>query len=216
MLKSSRGALMWHGSNMRHFRRLLPPPLQQLLTSPAADGTAVLGRGVAAMPGEVAHQMGPAQVRCCFVAVTLLQGVVREGGRMHALSCGRGSAPAGVWQVLHEDPCLACPPSIGPLRKAGGHPLASRCWCWCAWPLQCCACCGWVCPTLRFRLPSWRRRRLAPRNAACPATNLVPRSGVIGLAGIDVPGPCNAVHAAAEWPDCGVFKAPGSRLPCRR
>ncbi len=32
MLKSSRGALMWHGRDLRHFKRILAPPLQQLLT----------------------------------------------------------------------------------------------------------------------------------------------------------------------------------------
>lgn len=58
VLKSARGALMWHGRDMRHFKRILPPPLQQLLTRP---GTAVLGRGLASMPAEAAHQMGAAQ-----------------------------------------------------------------------------------------------------------------------------------------------------------
>lgn len=32
VLKSSRGALMWHGRDLRHFKRILAPPLQQLLT----------------------------------------------------------------------------------------------------------------------------------------------------------------------------------------
>lgn len=50
ILKSSRGALMWHGSELRHFKRLISPPLQQLLTGP---GTAVLGRGVASLPMTV-------------------------------------------------------------------------------------------------------------------------------------------------------------------
>lgn len=58
VLKSSRGALMWHGRDLRHFKRILPPPVQQLLTRP---GTAVLGRGLASMPAEAAHQMGAAQ-----------------------------------------------------------------------------------------------------------------------------------------------------------
>ena len=59
ILKSSRGALMWHGRDMRHFKRILAPPLQQLLVQP---GCAVLGRGLASMPAEAAHQMGAAQV----------------------------------------------------------------------------------------------------------------------------------------------------------
>ena len=41
------GALIWHGRDLRRYRRLLSPPLQRLLTCP---GTAALGRGVAAMP----------------------------------------------------------------------------------------------------------------------------------------------------------------------
>ena len=56
ILKSSRGALMWHGRDLRHYKRLLSPPLQQLLTCP---GTAVLGRGLAALPSATAHSMGP-------------------------------------------------------------------------------------------------------------------------------------------------------------
>lgn len=59
ILKSSRGALMWHGRDLRHYKRLLSPPLQQLLTCP---GTAVLGRGLATLPASVAHDMGAAQV----------------------------------------------------------------------------------------------------------------------------------------------------------
>ncbi|PRW61363.1 domain-containing 2 [Chlorella sorokiniana] len=58
VLKSSRGALMWHGRNLRHFKRILAPPLQQLLTQP---GLAVLGRGLASLPAEAAHQMGAQQ-----------------------------------------------------------------------------------------------------------------------------------------------------------
>ncbi len=59
VLRSSRGALMWHGRDLRHFKRIISPPLQQLLTQP---GTAVLGRGLASMPAASAHQMGAAQV----------------------------------------------------------------------------------------------------------------------------------------------------------
>jgi len=72
---------MWHGRDLRHFRRLLAPPLQQLLTGggttavgagsqgastgvaeSAAGTVAVLGRGLAAMPADVARQMGGAKV----------------------------------------------------------------------------------------------------------------------------------------------------------
>ena len=51
---------MWHGRDLRHFKRIISPPLQQLLTQPGS--TAVLGRGLACMPAEAAHQMGAAQV----------------------------------------------------------------------------------------------------------------------------------------------------------
>jgi hypothetical protein len=60
LLKSSGGALMWHGRDLRHYRRLLSPPLQQLLTCP---GSGVLGRGLAALPAAAAHQMGAPKVR---------------------------------------------------------------------------------------------------------------------------------------------------------
>ncbi|DBA92080.1 hypothetical protein WJX77_001940 [Trebouxia sp. C0004] len=58
ILKSTSGALIWHGRDLRRYKRLLSPPLQRLLTCP---GTAALGRGVASMPASYAHQMGPGQ-----------------------------------------------------------------------------------------------------------------------------------------------------------
>ena len=53
------GALIWHGKDLRHYRRLLSPPLQRLLSCP---GTAALGRGVASMPLAAARRMGTGQV----------------------------------------------------------------------------------------------------------------------------------------------------------
>ncbi len=53
------GALIWHGKDLRHYRRLLSPPLQRLLSCP---GTAALGRGVASMPVAAARRMGTGQV----------------------------------------------------------------------------------------------------------------------------------------------------------
>ena len=53
------GALVWHGKDLRHHRRLLSPPLQRLLSCP---GTAALGRGVASMPLAAARRMGTGQV----------------------------------------------------------------------------------------------------------------------------------------------------------
>ena len=60
---SPAGALIWHGKDLRHYRRLLSPPLQRLLTCP---GAAALGRGVASMPLAAARRMGTGQVRPCL------------------------------------------------------------------------------------------------------------------------------------------------------
>ncbi len=54
MLKSTQGGLMWHGKELRHFKRLISPPLQQLLTQ---KGVAVLGRGLALLPASAAQSM---------------------------------------------------------------------------------------------------------------------------------------------------------------
>lgn len=54
MLKSTQGGLMWHGKELRHFKRLISPPLQQLLTQ---KGVAVLGRGLALLPSNAAQSM---------------------------------------------------------------------------------------------------------------------------------------------------------------
>jgi hypothetical protein len=59
LLRSSRGALMWHGEDLRRFRRLISPPLQALLGQP---GVAVLGRGLASVPEADARSMGPTRV----------------------------------------------------------------------------------------------------------------------------------------------------------
>ena len=58
MVSGLPGALIWHGVEMRRFRRLLSPPLQHLLTSP---GQAALGRGVAVMSKDLEHSMGECQ-----------------------------------------------------------------------------------------------------------------------------------------------------------
>lgn len=54
MLKSTQGGLMWHGKELRHFKRLISPPLQQLLTQ---KGVGVLGRGLALLPASAAQSM---------------------------------------------------------------------------------------------------------------------------------------------------------------
>jgi hypothetical protein len=46
---------MWHGRDLRQYRRLLTPPLQRLLTCP---GTAALGRGLASIPLGLVQQSG--------------------------------------------------------------------------------------------------------------------------------------------------------------
>ena len=55
ILKSSQGGLMWHGKDLKHFKRLISPPLQQLFSH---DGTGVLGRGLATIPADSAASMG--------------------------------------------------------------------------------------------------------------------------------------------------------------
>lgn len=55
ILKSSQGGLMWHGKDLKHFKRLISPPLQQMLSH---DGTGVLGRGLATIPADSAASMG--------------------------------------------------------------------------------------------------------------------------------------------------------------
>jgi hypothetical protein len=46
---------MWHGRDLRQYRRLLTPPLQRLLTCP---GTAALGRGLASIPANSLDDSG--------------------------------------------------------------------------------------------------------------------------------------------------------------
>lgn len=55
MLKCTQGGLMWHGQELKHFKRLISPPLQHLLTQ---KGLGVLGRGLAILPDKAAASMG--------------------------------------------------------------------------------------------------------------------------------------------------------------
>jgi len=50
LLKSTRGAMVWHGRDLRRYRRLLSPPLQRLLSCPGAP----------ALPWPAAPGPGPA------------------------------------------------------------------------------------------------------------------------------------------------------------
>ncbi|PSC70531.1 nudC domain-containing 2 [Micractinium conductrix] len=113
ILRSSRGALMWHSRDLRHFKRILSPPLQQLLTRP---GTAVLGRGLASMPAATAHQMGASQafmhlasdaVRAAADSPFLDGALVSAGGVLCSISLppaeqrfDTGSGTAAVLQGL--------------------------------------------------------------------------------------------------------------------
>jgi len=54
LLKSTRGAMVWHGRDLRRYRRLLSPPLQRLLSCPGAP----------ALPWPAAHSRGLPQAPC--------------------------------------------------------------------------------------------------------------------------------------------------------
>lgn len=41
------GTMLWHGRDLRQYKRLLSPPLEVLLTCPGVGG---LGRGLASIP----------------------------------------------------------------------------------------------------------------------------------------------------------------------
>eukprot|EP00775_Hariotina_reticulata_P011696 gene11695-11840_t len=47
MLRASAGTMLWHGRDLRQYKRLLSPPLEVLLTCP---GVGSLGRGLASLP----------------------------------------------------------------------------------------------------------------------------------------------------------------------
>lgn len=97
------GALIWHGSEMRRFRRLLSPPLQHLLTRPSSS---TLGRGAASMTHELARSMGSCQA-LMHLATDAVQAAVEspflEDVRAQAtgaLCCV--SLPPGVLRVSHS------------------------------------------------------------------------------------------------------------------
>lgn len=90
------GALAWHGKDLRHFRRLLPPPLQRLLSSP---GTGALGRGLASLPAAAAARMGRQQS-----LMHLASDAVRAAAESPFLEGAMGGATAVLC-------CLLLPPS---------------------------------------------------------------------------------------------------------
>lgn len=80
VLRANRGTLMWHGRDLRQYKRLLSPPLQRLLTCP---GSASLGRGLASIPWEAVKQSGLASTLS-----TLAEDAVTV----------RAAAPAFCWE----------------------------------------------------------------------------------------------------------------------
>ena len=96
-LPDDTGALIWHGSEMRHFRRLLSPPLQQLLARPSV-GT--LGRGTASMAADLTGGVGVCQA-LMHLATDAVQAAMESpfleevaSGATGALCCV--SLPAGT------------------------------------------------------------------------------------------------------------------------
>lgn len=97
------GALAWHGKDLRHYRRLLSPPLQRLLSCP---GTAALGRGVAVMPATRVRQVGTSSA-----LMHLASDAVRAAAESPFLEASIGRASAVLC-------CLSLPPALTP-RLAG-------------------------------------------------------------------------------------------------
>ena len=94
------GALIWHGRDLRRYRRLLSPPLQRLLTCP---GTAALGRGVAVMPAS--SSVSPASA-----LAHLASDAVRAAAESPFLEGSLADASAVLC-------CIALPTPPGPALK---------------------------------------------------------------------------------------------------
>ena len=99
-LLAGTGALIWHGSEMRRFRRLLSPPLQQLLARPSV-GT--LGRGAASMAAHRASGVGFCQalmhlatdaVQAAIESPFLEEVVSGASGALCCVSLPRGKMPS--------------------------------------------------------------------------------------------------------------------------
>ncbi len=107
------GALIWHGRDLRRYRRLLSPPLQRLLTCP---GTAALGRGVAVMPASSSVSPASALAHLASDAVrAAAESPFLEGSLAHAsavLCCIALPTPPGRSSPRH---CICSPPPPPPL-----------------------------------------------------------------------------------------------------
>lgn len=111
------GALIWHGSEMRRFRRLLSPPLQHLLTRPSQ---ATLGRGAACMTQELAASMGSCQA-FMHLATDAVQAAIESpfledlAGQATGALCSVSLPPGSAWHhlglltILQSQSCKASP-----------------------------------------------------------------------------------------------------------
>jgi hypothetical protein len=134
MLKSTQGGLMWHGKELRHFKRLISPPLQHLLTQ---KGLGVLGRGRALLPQKAAMSMGhsAALMHLASEAVAgaaespFIEGVIdRAGGVLcclripddDSLKALLGDSAVGSHEEIDRACKLAAQASAGALRSMTG------------------------------------------------------------------------------------------------
>ena len=134
MLKSTQGGLMWHGKELKHFKRLISPPLQHLLTQ---KGLGVLGRGRALLPQKAAMSMGhsAALMHLASEAVAgaaespFIEGVIdRAGGVLcclripddESLRALLGDSAVGSQEEIDRAYKLAAQASAGALRSMTG------------------------------------------------------------------------------------------------
>ncbi|KXZ44556.1 hypothetical protein GPECTOR_65g174 [Gonium pectorale] len=110
VLKVSHGAFLWHGRDLRNYKRPLFPPMMNLLSCP---GYATLGRGQAALPRPLLQQAGLASALS-----TLAEDAVKAAAESPFLDNKMESA-TGVLCVLRV------PPSVMGVSSAGGPPRSA-------------------------------------------------------------------------------------------
>lgn len=128
------GALIWHGSEMRRFRRLLSPPLQQLLAQPSI-GT--LGRGAASMAAELVSEVGACQA-LMHLATDAVQAAIESPFLEQVASRATGalccvSLPSGKTSPPQSSVCLTCLISLlamegSPYMEPALPLLDATCW----------------------------------------------------------------------------------------